>query len=105
MKNPLSEFVSLLNKLSFKPSDVKIYALLLEKGEMRVSEISEELGLSVRFVRERLRDLYRRGIVRRRLIERGWVGYLYSAEKPVRVLEILKSMMLRELEKLENLLD
>ncbi len=105
MKDLLSEFIKVLDRLTFKPSDVKIYALLLEKGEMRVSEISKELGLSVRFVRERLRELCRRGVVRRRLIERGWVGYLYSAEKPIKVLETLRSGLLKELERLESQLD
>jgi len=32
MSNPLGELVKALEKLSFKPSDVRIYSLLLEKG-------------------------------------------------------------------------
>ena len=45
MKNPLSEIIEIVEKVKFKPSDIRIYALLLEKGEMRVSEIAEELRL------------------------------------------------------------
>ena len=66
MKNPLSEMVEIVEKLRFKPSDIRIYALLLEKGEMRVSEIARELGLSVRFVRDRLKVL-----VKKRDCEKG----------------------------------
>ena len=79
MKNPLSEMVEIVEKLRFKPSDIRIYVLLLEKGEMRVSEIARELGLSVRFVRDRLKVLIKKGIVKRELVDRGWVGYIYIA--------------------------
>ncbi|WP_456469453.1 helix-turn-helix domain-containing protein [Archaeoglobus sp.] len=102
MKNPLSEMVEIVEKLRFKPSDIRIYALLLEKGEMRVSEIARELGLSVRFVRDRLKVLVKKGIVKRELVDRGWVGYIYIAEKPSRVIEKIKTGILGELEKLER---
>jgi len=102
MKNPLSEMVEIVEKLRFKPSDIRIYALLLEKSEMRVSEIARELGLSVRFVRDRLKVLVKKGIVKRELVDRGWVGYIYIAEKPARVIEKIKTGILGELEKLER---
>jgi predicted DNA-binding transcriptional regulator len=51
MRNIILDIEKILENLKFKPSDAKIYSLLLEKGEMRVSEIAEELDLSARFVR------------------------------------------------------
>ncbi len=102
MKNPLSEIIEIVEKVKFKPSDIRIYALLLEKGEMRVSEIAEELRLSTRFVRDRLKVLVKKEVVKKRLIERGWVGYVYTAEKPSIVFEKLKSGIVGELEKLER---
>ncbi|AIG98998.1 Sugar-specific transcriptional regulator TrmB [Archaeoglobus fulgidus DSM 8774] len=74
MSNPLGELVKALEKLSFKPSDVRIYSLLLERGGMRVSEIARELDLSARFVRDRLKVLLKRGFVRRWRKD-GWVTF------------------------------
>ncbi|WP_086976100.1 transcriptional regulator [Archaeoglobus fulgidus] len=100
MSNPLGELVKALEKLSFKPSDVRIYSLLLERGGMRVSEIARELDLSARFVRDRLKVLLKRGFVRREIVEKGWVGYIYSAEKPEKVLKEFKSSILGEIERI-----
>ncbi|WP_230972403.1 transcriptional regulator [Archaeoglobus neptunius] len=100
--NPLHEISDVIENMKFKPSDIRIYSLLLEKGEMRVSEIARELGLSVRFVRDRLKVLVKRGIVKKELIERGWVGYIYKAEKPVKVLEKIKSGLILEFERIEK---
>lgn len=103
MTNPLKELVEVLEKVRFKPSDVKIYSLLLEKGSMRVSEIAKELGLSVRFVRDRLKVLLERGFVRREVVEKGWMGYVYFAEKPEKVLKDFKENFLKEIEKIERM--
>ena len=65
MRNIILDIEKILENMKFKPSDAKIYSLLLEKGEMRVSEIAKELDLSARFVRDRLKDLCRKGIVKR----------------------------------------
>jgi len=43
----------------------------LRKKELSVREIAKELNLSTRFVREGLKELHRRGIIRRRLVENG----------------------------------
>lgn len=102
MKNPLSEIIEIVEKVKFKPSDIRIYALLLEKGEMRVSEIAKELELSTRFVRDRLKVLVKKEVVKKKLVERGWVGYVYTAEKPSRVVEKLKTGIIGEFEKLER---
>jgi len=40
--------------------------------------------------------------VKRELVDRGWVGYIYIAEKPARVIEKIKAGILGELEKLER---
>ena len=65
MRNKILDIGKILEDLKFKPSNAKIYSLLLEKGVVRVSEIAKELCLSARFVRDRLKDLCRKGIVKR----------------------------------------
>jgi predicted DNA-binding transcriptional regulator len=70
---------------------------------MRVSEIAKELGLSVRFVRDTLKVLLKRGFVKREIVEKGWVGYVYSAEKPEKVLKEFKSSVLGEIERIEKM--
>lgn len=101
----LKEVVKILDSLKLKPSDLRIYNLLWEKPELSVKEIAKELNLSTRFVRERLRDLYRKGIIKRKLVERGWVGYVYRAEEPKVVVARIKSHLLTEFSKLEKFLE
>ena len=105
MKNVIHEIEKILENLKFKPSDAKIYSLLVEKGEMGVSEIAKELNLSARFVRDRLKDLCNRGIVKRKIIKKGWIGYVYRAENSAEILMKLKSKIIREIENLEKLIE
>lgn len=96
----LDKIAEVIEKFRLKPSDLKIYSLLLGR-QMSVSEISKELKLSSRFVRERLKYLCRRGILKRSLVERGWIGYVYTAEDPKVVLKSIKNQILSEFSKLE----
>ncbi|MCS7119306.1 MAG: transcriptional regulator [Archaeoglobaceae archaeon] len=99
----LTEIVELLEKVRLKPTDVRIYSLL-QKKELGVREIARELGLSTRFVRERLKELTRRGIVKRRLVEERWLGYKYAAEEPKEVIRKIKSQIFEEFLRLEKAL-
>lgn len=99
----LFEIAEILEKLRIKSSDVKIYNLLRDR-ELGVREIANELNLSTRFVRERLKELTKRGIVKRRLVEHGWIGYRYVAEDPREVLKKLKLQLHEELLRLEKVL-
>ncbi len=90
----LDKINPLLKQLQFNRSEVEIYKLLLRKGEMTVKEIAEELQLSTRIVRERLKRLVKEGIVGRKLIERGWIGYVYYAENPNKVAQAIKRKLL-----------
>ncbi|NHW23247.1 MAG: transcriptional regulator [Archaeoglobales archaeon] len=100
----LKEVAEILESLKLKPSDLRIYSLL-EKRELSVREIAKELNLSTRFVRERLRDLHRKGMVRRRLVENGWIGYVYRAEDPKVVVARVKNYLLSEFGRLEKILE
>lgn len=90
----LDKINPLLKQLQFNRSEVEIYKLLLRKGEMTVKEIAEELQLSTRIVRERLKRLVKEGIVGKKLIERGWIGYVYYAENPNKVAQAIKRKLL-----------
>ncbi len=105
MRNIILDVEKMLDEIRFKPSDVRIYSILLEKGEMRVSEIANELNLSARFVRDRLKELSNKGIVTREMIKKGWIGYVYKAENPRKVFRRLKSRIIEELENLEKLMN
>jgi len=96
MRNVILDIEKILEDMKFKPSDARIYSLLLERGEMRVSEIAKELDLSARFVRDRLKDLRSKGIVKREMIEKGWIGYVYKAENPMNVLKRLKLKIIKD---------
>lgn len=101
----LKEVSKILESLNFKPSDLKIYNLLLAKNELSVREIARELNLSTRFVRERLKELHKKGIIKRRVVENGWIGYVYRAENPKDVVARIKSQLLSEFAKLEKILE
>jgi len=93
---------ALLRQIQFNRSEVEIYKLLLRRGELTVREIAEELQLSTRIVRERLKRLLKEGIVGRRLINRGWIGYVYYAEDPEKVARNIRSKLIEIAGMLEN---
>ncbi|MEM1578340.1 MAG: winged helix-turn-helix transcriptional regulator [Archaeoglobaceae archaeon] len=99
----LNEIAKIIENLRLKPSDLKIYSLLLER-ELSVKEIANELNLSTRFVRERLKELCKREIISRRLVERGWIGYAYRAEDPKKVVSNIKKQLISEIGKIEAIL-
>ena len=93
----------LLRSLGVKKTELKIYRLLLEKKEpMRITEIQRELGISERSVREHVLSLYRKGILKRDLIQQGWLGYTYTAVSPGEVLESIKENILKRINELER---
>jgi len=102
MRNVIYDIEQILEELKFKPSDIKIYSLLLEKGGLTVNEIAKELNMSSRFVRERLKRLYNDGIVKKKLVKRGWVGYVYEAENPVKVFTNLRNKIIEKLQAIEK---
>ncbi len=103
MRNAIYDIEQLIEESKFKPSDIRIYSLLLEKGGMTVNEIAKELNLSSRFVRERLKRLYKDGIVKKKFVNKGWiVGYVYEAESPVKVFISLKSRIIEKLQTIEK---
>lgn len=99
----LLEIAEVLEKLKIRPSDVKIYNLLRGR-ELGVREIAKELNLSTRFVRDRLKELTKRGILKRRFVEEGWVGYKYTAEDPREVLRKFRLQLHEEFLRLEKAL-
>jgi len=94
---------ALLRSLGVKKTELMIYRLLLEKKEpMRITEIQRELGISERSVREHVIRMYRSGILRRDLIEQGWLGYTYTAVSPGEVLENIKRSLIKRINELER---
>ena len=94
---------ALLRSLGLKKTELRIYRLLLEKKKpMRVTEIVQELGISERSVREYVLSLYRRGMLRRELIQQGWLGYTYTAVSPSELLENLKRYIIERINELEK---
>ncbi len=93
----------LLKTLGFKKNELRIYRLLLEKkSPMRITEIKEELGISERSVREHVLNLYKRGVLRRELIQRGWPGYVYSAVSPAELLARLRENVVKKINEIEK---
>ncbi|AIF70385.1 transcriptional regulator [Palaeococcus pacificus DY20341] len=94
---------SLLRSLGVKKSEIRIYKLLLEKNiPLRIKEIQREVGLSERSVRAHVLNLYRRGFLKRKLIEEGWLGYTYTAVSPQELLERLKENVVKKINEIER---
>ncbi len=89
----VEKIIRAIKKLQINPSEMRIYRTLHEKGEMTVREIADELQLSTRIVRMRLKKLVKEGFVKRRIIKKGWIGYVYFAEKPEEVVKKMKEKM------------
>ncbi|NJE05803.1 transcriptional regulator [Thermococcus sp. M36] len=103
MSDVYERLEALLRSLGIKKTELRIYRLLLEKKEpMRITEIQRELGISERSVREHVLSLYRKGILRRKLVEQGWLGYVYTAVSPSEVLEHIKENLLRKINEIEK---
>ena len=93
----------LLKTLGFKKTELRVYRLLLEKRRpMRITEIQRELGISERSVREHVLNLYRKGVLKRTLIEQGWLGYVYTATSPGELVEIIKKGILQRINEIER---
>lgn len=69
---------------------------------LRIKEIQREVGLSERSVRSHVSNLYRKGFLRRKLIEEGWLGYTYSAVSPSELLERLKENVVKKISEIER---
>ncbi|WP_461865280.1 helix-turn-helix domain-containing protein [Thermococcus sp.] len=94
---------NLLRSLGLKKTELKIYRLLLDKNKpMRITEIKEELGISERSVREHVLSLYRKGLLKRELIQQGWLGYVYTATAPAEFLEKLKHRIVTKINEIER---
>ncbi|AIU69651.1 transcriptional regulator [Thermococcus eurythermalis] len=94
---------ALLRSLGVKKTELRIYRLLLEKKRpMRITEIVKEVGISERSVREHVLSLYRKGMLRRELIQQGWLGYTYTAVSPAELLENIKRNILEKISELEK---
>ncbi|MCD6372961.1 MAG: transcriptional regulator [Thermococcus sp.] len=103
MNDVYEKLEALLKSLGVKKTELRIYRLLLEKKKpMRITEIQKELGISERSVREHVLSLYRKGVLRRNLIERGWLGYTYTAVSPSEVLENIKESLIKKINELEK---
>ncbi len=103
MSDVYERLEALLKSLGVKRTELKIYRLLLERRKpMRITEIQRELGISERSVREHVLNLYRKGILRRDLIQQGWLGYTYTAVSPSEVLERIKESLMEKISELEK---
>ncbi|WP_456423696.1 helix-turn-helix domain-containing protein [Thermococcus sp.] len=103
MNDIYQKLESLLRSMGVKRTELRIYRLLLEKKRpMRVTEIVKELGISERSVREHVLSLYRRGMLKRELIQQGWLGYTYTAVSPGELLENLKKYILDRINEIEK---
>ncbi len=103
MSDVYERLEALLRSLGVKKTELRIYRLLLEKRKpMRITEIVRELGISERSVREHVLNLYRRGMLKRELIQQGWLGYTYTAVSPAELLENLKRYILERIGEIER---
>ncbi|AEH25175.1 transcriptional regulator [Pyrococcus yayanosii] len=101
--NTYEKFEALLRSIGLKKNEIRIYRLLLEKGRaMRIREIQKELGISERSVREHVLNLYRKGLLKRELIQMGWLGYAYTAVSPGEILQKIKESLMKRIEELEK---
>ncbi|RLF87793.1 transcriptional regulator [Thermococci archaeon] len=102
-KEAIEKLESILRIIGLKRNEIRIYKLLVEKRKgMRIREIQKELGISERSVREHVLSLYRKGLLERELIQRGWLGYIYVPVPPGELLKRIKMSIIQKIEELEK---
>ncbi|AEC51488.1 hypothetical protein PNA2_0572 [Pyrococcus sp. NA2] len=102
-EDKLTKLETLLRAIGLKKNEIMIYRLLVEKKRgMRIKEIQKELGISERSVRTHVLNLYRKGLLKRELIQRGWLGYIYTAVSPGEILQRIKEHIMKSIEELEK---
>ncbi|BAA29114.1 transcriptional regulator [Pyrococcus horikoshii] len=99
----LRKLESLLRTMGLKKNEIMIYNLLVEKKRgMRIREIQRELGISERSVRAHVLSLYRKGLLKRELVQKGWLGYIYTAVSPLEILQRIREHIMKSIEELEK---
>ncbi|CAB48979.1 transcriptional regulator [Pyrococcus abyssi] len=99
----LKKLEDLLKAIGLKKNEIRIYRLLVEKRRgMRIREIQRELGISERSVRTHVLNLYRRGLLKRELVQSGWLGYIYTPVSPLEILQKIKEHLMKSIEELER---
>ncbi|VUT27531.1 MAG: Sugar-specific transcriptional regulator TrmB [Candidatus Syntrophoarchaeum sp. GoM_oil] len=105
-ENVLDIVNSFFDKIGFQSTESKIYTLLIEKKRsLSIREISEELGLSVRTVRERVRVLCKKSLLKREIVEKKWLEYRYRAKSPKEVWTIIKKRMENAIDEIDTEID
>jgi len=85
-RNPLQLILRQFSFFKFKRIELQIFGLLCQaERPLLVREIAENLKVSTRTIRKHIISLYRRGVVTRELVHRGWFGYAYKAITPPEV--------------------
>ncbi|AMM54212.1 transcriptional regulator [Pyrococcus kukulkanii] len=102
-RDAIEKLESLLRVIGLKKNEIRIYKLLVEKKKgMRIREIQKELGISERSVRAHVLSLYRKGLLKRELIQKGWLGYIYTPVPPAEILKKIKLSIIQKIEELEK---
>jgi len=91
MKSKKSDgvLINLAKFLSFNPSELRLYQKISEKP-MTISQIKKNMDFSERMIRTYLKDLTKRGFIKRRIIESDRLKYVYYASPEDSIIDVIK---------------
>lgn len=77
-KDPAEVLSVILRFLNFKPTEIKIYNILL-KSSLTIKQIEKQLNLSERTIRKYIKRLEQEGFINKRVKQGKRLKYIYNA--------------------------
>ena len=77
-KDPAEVLNVILRFLNFKPTEIKIYNILL-KSSLTIKQIEKQLNLSERTIRKYIKRLEQEGFINKRVKQGKRLKYIYNA--------------------------
>jgi len=77
-KDPVEVLNVILRFLNFKPTEIKIYNILL-KSSLTIKQIEKQLNLSERTIRKYIKRLEQEGFINKRVKQGKRLKYIYNA--------------------------
>jgi len=100
-RKPVELLNMVLKFLDFKKTEIKLYDSLLKK-EMEMNEIVQCLNMSERSIRTHIKNLYKKGFIKRKVLMKGRLKYVYSSVAPEIAWKIVKKRVNETLNQMDK---
>ena len=103
-KDPVEVLNVILRFLNFKPTEIKIYNILL-KSSLTIKQIEKQLNLSERTIRKYIKRLEQEGFINKRVKQGKRLKYIYNAVPIQEAWKNVKNKIQKNLEEITKTLE